>query len=73
MNNIKAAVSKNIASLRQSAHMTQLEFAERLRDCGVQFEMHVYPHGEHGLALALDREDVRGWADLAANWVLKNI
>lgn len=30
MNNIKAAVSKNIASLRQSAHMTQLEFAERL-------------------------------------------
>jgi acetyl esterase/lipase len=50
-----------------------LEFAARLRDCGVQFEMHVYPHGEHGLALAKDREDVRGWADLAANWILKNI
>lgn len=30
MNDIKATVAKNIASLRQNAHMTQLELAERL-------------------------------------------
>ena len=50
-----------------------LVLGERLRDHGIPFEMHIYPHGQHGLALAKDREDVRGWADLAADWVLRNI
>ncbi len=58
----------------QAVHVkNSLVFAEHLRDCGVPFEMHIYPHGEHGLGLARDRMDVSGWADLAANWILKNI
>ena len=50
-----------------------LIFGERLRDANVEFELHVYPHGHHGLGLALDRPDVRTWAPHAAAWVKKNI
>ena len=50
-----------------------LIFAEHLRDAGVEFELHVYPHGYHGLGLALDRPDVRTWAPHAADWILKNL
>ncbi len=50
-----------------------LVFGEMLRDNGIPFEMHIYPHGKHGLGLALEREDIRPWADLAADWVERNI
>ncbi len=50
-----------------------LIFGEYLRDNGIQFEMHVYPHGSHGLGLALKTEDVIGWARLSADWVKRNI
>lgn len=50
-----------------------LIFGERLRDLGIPFEMHVFPHGPHGLGLAKSATDVSLWADLAANWILKNI
>lgn len=50
-----------------------LLFAEALRDHRIPFELHVFPHGKHGLGLALDFPDVKQWADLAADWVLRNI
>ena len=50
-----------------------LIFGEKLRDAGIQFEMHIYPHGNHGLGLAEKFEDVSGWANLAADWVWRNI
>lgn len=50
-----------------------LVFAEKLRDNGIPFEMHIFPHGSHGLGLALGREAIRQWADLAADWVERNI
>lgn len=50
-----------------------LIFAEHLRDCEVPFELHVFPVGKHGLGLAQAHEDVRQWAGLAADWVLRNI
>ena len=50
-----------------------LAFGAMLRDHGIQFEMHVYPHGPHGLGLAPDYPDVRQWADQAADWVERNI
>lgn len=50
-----------------------LVFCESLRDHGVPFELHIYPHGPHGLALAQDREDIRAWSGLAADWVLRNV
>ncbi len=50
-----------------------LVFGERLRDNGVPFEMHIFPSGKHGLGLALAHEDVRQWADLAADWIERNV
>ena len=50
-----------------------LIFGEYLRDHNIQFEMHIYPHGSHGLGLAADKPDVSGWASNAADWVLRNI
>ena len=50
-----------------------LVFAEALRDANVEFEMHIYPHGRHGLALAESYEDVRGWKELAVSWIHRNI
>ena len=50
-----------------------LIFAERLRDAGIPFELHVFPRGNHGLGLAEKHEDVKKWAELAADWVWRNI
>lgn len=46
-----------------------LLFASSLRQHGVPFEMHVFPHGRHGLGLALDDPGVGQWAGLCANWL----
>lgn len=50
-----------------------LVFGEYLRDNGIPFELHVYPHGKHGLGLAPDHDDVKAWATLAADWVKRSI
>ena len=50
-----------------------LVFGEHLRDCNIPFEMHIYPHGKHGLGLALDKPDACAWAHLAADWIKRNI
>ena len=48
-----------------------LRFAGALAAHRVPFQLHVFPHGCHGLGLAPDTEDVRAWSGLAANWVRK--
>ena len=50
-----------------------LIFGECLRDCGVQFEMHIFPNGKHGLGLAKAHSDICKWAELAVDWIQKNI
>ena len=50
-----------------------LIFAQKLRENRVPFELHVFPRGKHGLGLAESYPDVKQWADLAADWVLRNI
>ncbi len=50
-----------------------LVFGEKLRDLGIPFEMHIFPYGRHGLGLAPELPDVSKWADLAADWILRNI
>ena len=50
-----------------------LIFAERLRDCNIPFELHVFPHGRHGLGLANASPDACQWKILAADWVKRNI
>ena len=50
-----------------------LIFAQKLRAHRIPFELHVFPTGKHGLGLAESYPDVKQWADLAADWVLRNI
>lgn len=50
-----------------------LVFGEALRDHGIPFEMHVFPHGPHGIALADQYPDAIHWRDLAADWIERNI
>lgn len=50
-----------------------LEYAERLRDYGIATELHIFPHGVHGLGLT-KREDrlqnhVAQWSDLLLRWL----
>lgn len=46
-----------------------LIFGEHLRDCGIPFELHVFPHGRHGLGLAPTHPEVAQWAPLAVDWI----
>ena len=36
---------------------------------GVPFEMHIFPHGQHGLGLAPEMPDVAQWAGLCQRWL----
>ena len=49
-----------------------LLFAQALHAHNVPFELHIFPEGPHGLALALDDSIVGQWRSLCANW-LKNL
>lgn len=46
-----------------------LMLAAALSRNGVPFELHIYPDGPHGLALAEDRPDVRAWASLCVKFI----
>jgi len=46
-----------------------LRFAEALSDHKVPFELHVYPHGAHGLGLAKDDPHIATWSDLSVAWL----
>lgn len=58
-----------------------LLFATALRKAGVTTELHIYPHGDHGLSLSTERVTfpeeyyssmvpaVRNWIDMAARWI----
>jgi acetyl esterase/lipase len=46
-----------------------LLFAQALRDHGVPFELHVYPHGPHGLGLAEEFPHIATWTSLVAEWL----
>jgi acetyl esterase/lipase len=46
-----------------------LLFAGALRARGVPFELHIFPHGRHGLGLAEDDAAVGAWTGLCAAWL----
>ena len=46
-----------------------LMFASALRRHRVPFEMHIYPHGHHGLGLAAEMPHVAQWAPSLLNWL----
>lgn len=45
-----------------------LMMATALRACKVPFELHVYPHGVHGLNVGVE-PPVTGWVDACADWL----
>jgi len=47
-------------------------FAKMLSQFKVPFEMHIFPHGRHGLGLAEEQENIAVWSSLAVAW-LKNM
>lgn len=55
-----------------------LRMATALKEAGIPFEVHIYPHGPHGMALANEitggspnmiDERIAEWVDLAAAWM----
>lgn len=49
-----------------------LKFAAALAKNKIPYEMHIYPHGPHGLGLAKVWTDIRNWAQQSVDWILKN-
>ncbi len=45
------------------------DLARALSAHGIPLEMHIYPHGPHGLGLAGDYEDISGWAPQCQRWL----
>ncbi len=46
-----------------------LLYGEKLRNLNIQFEMHIFPDGCHGLGLAPQSPHVAQWAGLLKNWL----
>ena len=47
-------------------------YASALAKHGVPCELHIFPYGPHGCALALDRPHVAQWCELLINWFKLN-
>ncbi|MDD3154471.1 MAG: alpha/beta hydrolase [Victivallaceae bacterium] len=50
-----------------------LRFLDRMRQFGHPCEMHIFPHGSHGLGLAPACEDVRQWLLLSADFLKRDV
>lgn len=50
-----------------------LTFASALRDHNVPFEMHIFPHGEHGVGICEKNPVIHQWARMAADWIKRTI
>lgn len=44
-------------------------YAKALREHGIKHEMHIFPHGRHGLGTANDIPHVAQWTKLLENWL----
>lgn len=44
-------------------------YAKALREHGILHEMHIFPHGNHGLGIAADFPHVAQWTGLLKNWL----
>ena len=50
--------------------LNSLRYAERLREFGVPFEMHIFPDGRHGLGLSHENPHVAAWTELLRKWLI---
>lgn len=49
--------------------INSLRYGEALRRHGVPFEMHVFPHGLHGLGYTKAPENIKAWTGLLRTWL----
>jgi len=49
--------------------INSLKYCEALRRNGVSAELHIFPHGRHGLGLANEQPHVAQWQGLLKNWL----
>lgn len=47
-----------------------LDLYSALTKQGISAALHVFPHGQHGLGLAKDRNDVSKWSELLGCWLI---
>ena len=47
-----------------------LLYAKRLRDVGVSTELHIYPYGAHGQALAKEKPHIHNWTRDLLEWLV---
>lgn len=50
-----------------------LAYASALGEHGVPYALHVFPHGPHGLGLALDAPGAWAWPALCADWLASTV
>lgn len=46
-----------------------LLYGEKLRDLNIEYEMHIYPNGPHGIGLAEEYVHVRDWSRQLIRWL----
>ena len=49
--------------------LNSYRYAARLHQLGVSTELHVFPHGRHGLGMTNEIPHVQQWCDLLLNWL----
>lgn len=49
--------------------INSLRYGEKLREHSIPFEMHVFPHGAHGLGYEKAPNNVKVWAELLHTWL----
>lgn len=53
--------------------LNSIDYAKKLKEVGVETEMHIFPRGGHGMGLAIGdtpvHKNVSQWADLLLNWL----
>ena len=49
-----------------------LALGAALREQKIPFEMHIFPHGSHGLGLAKLQPEVAVWAKMSVDWMIRS-
>lgn len=52
--------------------INSLDYARKLRTLQISVEMHIYPHGRHGLGLAKNEERAGEWTQNLLRWLKMN-
>lgn len=54
---------------REVSVVNSIDYVKQLRKHNVSSELHIFPHGEHGLGLAEGEKHTAQWSSLLLNWL----